>query len=427
MLLCASLATGLHGSAVPSHVSARTGGVRLIASPSPYDDGLFAVAPMMDYTDRFLRYLLRRLSVRQTLYTEMVTANTIVHCSESELPRFLEHDGDREQPVVLQLGGADPEMLRKASSIAIPWGYTALNLNVGCPSDRVAGSGCFGAALMREPELVADCCAAMSEGAGGDVPITVKCRIGLTDDKEKAATADDEADYAALTEFVETVSTRGGVKHFTVHARNAVLGGLSPAQNRQIPPLRYHLVTRLAQDFPELRFSLNGGIETIEDAKSALWPSLDERSPLSGVMVGRAVVARPWDFATLDTDLYGEAANPATSRRQVLDEFCAFAAEYEAEVPQRIRRLLLAPALNLFAGEPHGKSFRREIDTMAQADRHANRQRPAAEMLLAAANKVLLDETLDAPPGWRWDHHKRCYLPPEEAAAERKEKAKASA
>ena len=108
---------------------------------------------------------------------------------------------------------------------------------------------------------------------------------------------------------METVSTRGGVKHFTVHARNAVLGGLSPAQNRQIPPLRYHLVTRLAQDFPELRFSLNGGIETIEDAKSALWPSLDERSPLSGVMVGRAVVARPWDFATLDTDLYGEEAN----------------------------------------------------------------------------------------------------------------------
>ena len=110
---------------------------------------------------------------------------------------------------VFQLGGADPEMLRKASSIAIPWGYTALNLNVGCPSDRVAGSGCFGAALMREPALVADCCAAMSEGAGGDVPITVKCRIGLTDDKEKAATADDEADYAALTEFVEEAVRRG--------------------------------------------------------------------------------------------------------------------------------------------------------------------------------------------------------------------------
>lgn len=176
----------------------------------------------------------------------MVTSNTLVHCSESELPRFLAHEGEREQPLVLQLGGADPEQLRAASAIAEPWGYTALNLNCGCPSDRVAGSGCFGASLMREPALVADCCAAMAEGAGGRLPVTVKCRIGVTDDKSLASIIDDEATYERLHHFVSTVHRSGGVHHFVLHARKAVLGGLSPAQNRQIPPLRYGLVRQLA-------------------------------------------------------------------------------------------------------------------------------------------------------------------------------------
>ena len=388
----------------------------------PYDDGLFSVAPMMDYTNRFLRYLLRRLSVRQTLYTEMVVANTIVHCPENELPRFLEHDGEREQPVVLQLGGSDPEMLRKASAISAQWGpYTALNLNCGCPSDRVSGQGCFGAAMMRDPVLVGECCAAMAEGAGGDLPISVKCRIGITTDRNRAAEADDERDYASLHHFVETVSTSGGVDCFIVHARNAVLGGLSPAQNRQIPPLRYHLVRRLAHDFPHLRFSLNGGVNSIEEAKYALSggggsggeEGGDGGGQLFGVMAGRAVCAKPWEWATLDSELYGCASDPASSRRQVLEEYCEFAAAYEASVPQRIRGLLIAPPLNLFAGEPHGKTFRRTIDQMAAADK----QRGAADMLLAAANEVLLDETLDAPPGWRWDYREKLYVPPSVAAA----------
>ena len=177
--------------------------VRMVAKPDdtavqPYDDGLFAVAPMMDTTDRFLRFLLRRLTTKATLYTEMVTANTIVHCQESELPRFLEHDTVDEQPVVLQIGGADPENLRKASAIAEPYGYSAINLNVGCPSDRVAGSGCFGAALMENPILVADCCAAMADGVGHRLPITVKCRIGVTKDRRRAKEIDDEATYDEL-------------------------------------------------------------------------------------------------------------------------------------------------------------------------------------------------------------------------------------
>ena len=388
--------------------------VCMVAKPDdtavqPYDDGLFAVAPMMDYTDRFLRFLLRRLTTKATLYTEMVTANTIVHCQESELPRFLEHDTVDEQPVVLQIGGADPENLRKASAIAEPYGYSAINLNVGCPSDRVAGSGCFGAALMENPTLVADCCAAMADGVGHRLPITVKCRIGVTKDRRRAKEIDDEATYDELARFVDTVATRGGVRCFQIHARKAVLGGLSPAQNRQIPPLRYNLVHQLAADFPEMRFALNGGVETIDDAHRALQ---DGERRLSGVMVGRSVVAKPWHWSTLDTSLYGCDVNPAASRREVLSAYAEYADAMEAATPQRIRHLLIKPAVNLFAGEPHGKSFRRAVDETA-----ADKSIPAGQVLLRAAGQALLDETLDAPPGHLWDYTARAYVSPREHAS----------
>jgi len=374
------------------------------AASSHYHDGALAVAPMMDYTNQFLRFLLRRLTRRTTLYTEMVTANTIVHCKDEELSRFLGNNGDAEQPVVLQLGGADPDMLWRASEIAEPWGFTALNLNVGCPSDRVAGAGCFGAALMKHPQLVGECCAAMGGGVGGRLPITVKCRIGVVEDKRLATVADDEPTYAELARFIETVACVGGVRHFQLHARKAVLGGLSPAQNRQIPPLRYHLVHRLAADFPECSFSLNGGINTLGDAVHHL-----EGSRLSGVMVGRAIVAKPWEWATLDTTLYGEASDPALSRQQVLTEYCEYAREIEAHTPQKIRHLLIKPAVTLFAGEPHGKQFRREIDQIATSDKHA----PAADVLLRAAEASLRKDTLEAPPGWIWHGVERMYYQPE--------------
>ena len=378
--------------------------VQLSADPSVYDDGLFAVAPMMDYTNRFQRFLVRQLSTRATLYTEMVTSNTIVHCDEAELPRFLANDGKRPQPVVLQLGGADPEQLRRAAAIAEPWGWAALNLNCGCPSDRVAGSGCFGASLMRNPALVADCCAAMSDGAGGRLPVTVKCRIGITDDKKNAALIDDEPTYEALHRFVETVHRQGGVRSFSIHARKAVLGGLSPAQNRQIPPLRYGLVRRLATDFPKLRFSINGGLESLADAAE----HVEAGSPLSGVMLGRAVVARPWDFATTDTALYGMAADPALSRRHVLDTYCEYIDGMEATTKQRIRHLLLAPAVNLFAGEPRGKMFRREVDALSK-----DTSLSAAAVVLRATD-VLMPATLDAAPGTVFDRHADAYVPPGE-------------
>lgn len=377
------------------------------AASAAYDDGAFAVAPMMDYTDQFLRFLLRSLSARATLYTEMVTANTLVHCDPSELPRFLGH-APADGATVLQVGGADPAKLRAAAAIAAPWGFSAINLNCGCPSDRVAGSGAFGAALMREPALVGDCCAALADGAGGALPITVKCRIGVTADKAEAARVDDEATYAELHRFVETVAARGGVRFFALHARKAVLGGLSPAQNRQVPPLRYALVSRLAADFPGLRFSLNGGVESLADAAAHLAPG----SGLSGVMVGRAVVARPWEWATTDTALYGAEADVAPSRRAVLDAYAAFAAEQEAAIAQSIRQTLIKPAVNLFAGEPHGRQFRRAIDTLAK-----DRSVSAADVLRTAADEALLPATLDAPPGWAYDYDAKEYRPAADVAA----------
>jgi len=218
----------------------------------------------------------------------------------------------------------------------------------------------------------------------------------------------DEPTYDELCRFVDTVSTRGGVHSFTIHARKAVLGGLSPAQNRQVPPLRYPLVHRLAADFPQLHFALNGGVDSIEQAAAQL-----DGARLSGVMSGRAVVARPWDFATLDTRLYGAATDPATSRREVLHAYAEYADACEARIPQKVRHLLLGSAVNLFAGEPHGKQFRRAVD------KHSHAQRPAAAALLAAAEETLMADTLDAPPGFVWDHHSRVYRPAAEVEAER--------
>ena len=307
---------------------------------------------MMDFTNRFLRYMLRRITKRSTLYTEMVNCNSIVHCPPSELPRFLEYDRDSEHPVVLQLGGSDPKTLRRACAISREWGYDAINLNCGCPSDRVAGSGCFGAALMRDPVLTAEICEAMAEGANG-VPITVKCRIGVADTAAEALAAEPEELFDSLSNFVETVSSRGGVRHFAVHARQAVLGGLSPDQNRKVPPLNYDVVHRLAVARPDLSFSLNGGVEWPQEAFSlcdglaaASWvwgkPEGHGRTSddttaggghISGVMVGRAFVNRPWSWATVDSSLYG-TPDPAVNRRALLHDYAMYAERMEATHPQ---------------------------------------------------------------------------------------------
>lgn len=176
------------------------------------------------------------MTKKMVLYTEMVTANTLYYNEESR-HRFLCFNAPEEHPVVLQLGGADPKMLKEACRLASPYNYDAINLNCGCPSERVSGSGCFGAALMREAPLVGELCSAMSEGVEGKTPITVKCRIGV----------DDDDSYEQLSQFIETVSSQSPVRHFTIHARKAILGGISPEQNRKIPPLKYPYVYQLCK------------------------------------------------------------------------------------------------------------------------------------------------------------------------------------
>ena len=228
-------------------------GASLVA-PLPLER--FSVAPMMDYTDRHFRYLLRLLSREAVLYTEMVTAATLVDGAgaprHGDGARWLGYDDDAGR-TVLQLGGADPAQLGAAARLAAPRGYAGVNLNCGCPSDRVAGQGCFGAALMRDAALVADCVDALAEHA----PVSVKCRVGVCDTVSDMVD-DDEALYAGLANFVSTVAARGTCAHFVVHARVAVLSGLSPDKNRKVPPLKPRLVSRLADEFPELTVVSNG-------------------------------------------------------------------------------------------------------------------------------------------------------------------------
>ena len=279
---------------------------------------------MMDYTDRFLRFLLRRISKRATLYTEMVTANTL-GTPTNELERFLGRD-DGETPVVLQLGGSDPEQLARGGDRG------AVGLRRDQPELRVPERPRGGARLLRRrADARARARRRVLRGdrrrRGPGVPVSVKCRIGVAGDVEAALRPDDDEAYASLSAFVDAVAAGSGVRHFVVHARKAVLGGLSPEQNRKVPPLKPELVRRLAAEHAGIRFSLNGGLQTVGDCDLAL-----RDGDLAGVMVGRAVVARPWHWATVDTALYGAASDAATSRRQVLEEYAAFANAEEARL-----------------------------------------------------------------------------------------------
>lgn len=253
-----------------------------------------SVAPMMYWTDWHCRTFHRRLTRRALLYTEMVTAAAIVH---GDRDRLLKHGPD-EHPVALQIGGSDPDQLAAAVRAALPYGYDEFNLNVGCPSDRVQ-SGCFGAALMRRPELVADCAASMVSAAGS-IPVTVKCRIGV----------DDQIPQEILPRFLETVA-RAGVKRFAIHARMAWLEGLSPKENREIPPLDHELVLAMKRAFPELHITINGGIADLEAAELFLGAGID------GVMIGRAAYQNPALLGAVDRRIFGETGPDRTAENAV--------------------------------------------------------------------------------------------------------------
>jgi len=321
-------------------------------SAAPLDRRL-SVAPMMDWTDRHERFFLRQITRRTLLYTEMITTGAILH---GDRERLLKYDPS-EHPVALQVGGADAQDLSQCAAIAAELGYDEINLNVGCPSDRVQ-SGRFGACLMAEPARVAECVAAM---AGFGVPVTVKCRIGING----------REDYDDLAAFVATVR-QGGVGSFAVHARIAVLEGLSAKENREIPPLRYDDVYRLKDDCPGLEIVINGGILDLDQARAHL-------ARVDGVMIGRAAYQDPWMLAAADREIFG-VAGPGPSPDEVI---AAVAEHAEAHLAAGGRLAeVTRHVLGLFVGVPGARAWRRHLSE--------NAPRPGAglEVLFDAAKKV---------------------------------------
>jgi tRNA-dihydrouridine synthase A len=295
---------------------------------------------MMEWTDRHCRYFLRLLSARAFLYTEMVTAEAVLY---GDRERVLGFD-PAEHPVGLQLGGSDPRKLAEAAKIGAAYGYDEINLNIGCPSDRVQ-SGRFGACLMAEPDLVADCVSAMGEAVS--VPVTVKCRIGI----------DDQDAEESLDRFIDAVA-EAGCKTFIVHSRKAWLDGLSPKENRDVPPLDHARVHRLKARRPDLAIIINGGIASLADAQ----PHLEL---LDGVMLGRAAYADPYLLAAVDQALYSADTVPRT-REEVLDRFMPYV---ERQLARGVRlNAMTRHILGLYHGQPRARAFRRHLAENAHLD-----------------------------------------------------------
>ncbi|UUX51095.1 tRNA dihydrouridine(20/20a) synthase DusA [Nisaea acidiphila] len=317
-----------------------------------------SVAPMMDWTDRHDRYFLRLISRRAVLYTEMVTTGALLH---GEAARFLRYD-DTEHPVVLQLGGSEPEAMAECARMAEDWGYDEVNINVGCPSDRVQ-SGSFGACLMREPDLVARCVEAMS--AAVSIPVTVKSRIGV----------DDQVPEDVLPGFIRQVSD-AGCRHVIVHARKAWLQGLSPKENRDVPPLDYPLVHAMKQAWPDLTISINGGIQSLDEAERQL-------AHVDGVMIGRAAYQTPWILADVDRRFYGETSAPADPW-EIAEAMVEYAGARMTEgVPLKS---ITRHMLGLFQGRAGARAWRRHLSENA----HLDGARP--EVIREAAALVLRRE-----------------------------------
>ena len=300
-------------------------------------DRRFCVAPMMERTDRHCRYLMRLLTKRAMLYTEMVVDKALLH---GDAARFLGRD-EFERPLGFQLGGCDPDALAQCAVTVEQAGYDEVNLNVGCPSERVQ-SGRMGACLMKSPELVAECVAAMRERVG--IPVTVKCRTGV----------DDCDSYAELARFIETVGDRGGCEVFIVHARKAV-SGLSTRSNLRVPPLQYDTVRRLKKDFPGRQFILNGGLRSIAAAEEAM-------IGVDGVMLGRAAYDDMWLLHDVDAAFYGDA--PVNDKAEVLRHYLKYILRESDKYPL-IR--LIRPLVGLIRGLPSATSLRRDLFALDRA------------------------------------------------------------
>lgn len=313
----------------------------------------FSVAPMMDWTDRHCRYFHRLMSRHALLYTEMVTTGAVLHGDLERLLGFSE----TEHPVALQLGGSEPHDLARAAQIGERFGYDEINLNCGCPSERVQ-RGAFGACLMNEPALVADCLRAMQDVVS--VPVTVKHRIGLGRAE----------DYAFVRDFVGTLET-AGCRVFIVHARNAWLEGLSPKDNREIPPLRYEVVRRLKADFPASNFVLNGGLQSLDAA-------IEHGDGLDGVMLGRLAYHEPWVLSQVDERVFGELSR-STRRGDIVEQMIDYAAtQCRLGVPLRS---IVRHMLGLYHGQAGARQWRRTLSDSS---------------LLAGADEGLLAQALMA-------------------------------
>lgn len=297
----------------------------------------FCVAPMMEWTDRHCRYFLRLFSKNTFLYTEMITSGALIH---GNAQKFLEFNTD-EQPVALQIGGSDPAELAIAAKMGEDAGYQEINLNAGCPSDRVQ-RGKIGACLMAEPQLVADCMVAMAEAV--NIPVTIKCRIGI----------DGLDSLEHLSRFVETVAS-AGCRCFIIHARIAILDGLSPKQNREVPPLKYERVIAIKEQFPELEIVINGGITTLTQSRELL-------EKLDGVMVGREAYQNPNLLARVDQDIFG-SQQPIIGQEEVLGQFCDYVRS-ELDRGTALKHMT-RHILGLFQGQPGAKRFRRYLSENA--------------------------------------------------------------
>jgi tRNA-dihydrouridine synthase A len=317
---------------------------------------------MMEWTDRHCRYFLRLISKRTFLYTEMVTAEAVLYGNRERVLGF----SPEEHPVGLQLGGSDARKLAAAARIGADYGYDEINLNIGCPSDRVQ-SGRFGACLMAEPDLVAECVEAMGEAAS--LPITVKCRIGI----------DDQDAEESLDRFIDSVA-EAGAWTFIVHARKAWLKGLSPKENRDVPPLDYGRVARLKARRPELEIVLNGGIESLASAQAHF-------GEVDGVMLGRAAYADPYLLAEVDRALFGSNDTPP-SRLDVLDGFVPYV---EAELSRGARlNQMTRHILGLFHAQPRARAFRRHLAENAHVDGAGIEVLLAARRIIAGEERVAI-------------------------------------
>ena len=319
------------------------------------NDWRFCIAPMMDWSDRHCRYFWRLLSKHARLYTEMVTTGAIIHGDRQRFLRF--HPS--EQPLALQVGGSDPKALAECARIAEDYGYAEINLNCGCPSDRVQ-EGRIGACLMAEPETVAECVAAM--GAATNIPVTVKHRIGIDNfDSEEH-----------LHHFVQTVGN-AGCEVFIVHARKAWLNGLSPKENREIPPLDYPMVVRLKKTFANKTIVMNGGITQLPQCQSLL-------DKVDGVMLGREAYHNPYLLASVDQALFA-SVEPIPSRDAVFDEFLVYVAE-ECAAGTKLNHMS-RHIMGLFAGQAGGRLFRRYLSE------HATRPGADGDVLRAAHQQLI--------------------------------------